>query len=406
MGRQPVNKQTLEDIEVTGKRALVRVDFNVPIEEQGVDKLPQYDQRIRASIPTIQYLLDHNAKVVLCSHLGRPDGRVVEGLRMAPIAVRLEALLGRPVKHVQDCIGPEVEKAVAALEPGEVLLLENLRFYPGETANDPMFARALASLADIFVMDAFAVAHRAHASTVGVPQHLPSVAGFLLAREMEVVGNVLGHPERPMGALLGGAKVSDKVQMLENLLPRISVLLIGGGMGATFLKALGLPTGRSQIEEDLLETATRVRHQALAKGITFHIPRDVVVAREFEPNAQALGVFSVEEVPEDSYIMDIGPHTVEIYVRNLQRCRTILWNGPVGVFEFPAFAEGTTRLAHAMANLDATTIVGGGSTAEVVEELGLADRFTHVSTGGGASLELLGGKELPGIAALADKGGM
>jgi len=404
MGRQPVNKQTLEDIEVTGKRVLVRVDFNVPIEEQGVDKLPQYDQRIRASMPTIRYLLDHSARVVLCSHLGRPDGRVVEGLRMAPIAARLEALLGRPVKYVQDCIGPEVEKDVAALKPGEVLLLENLRFYPGETANDPMFARALASLADIFVMDAFAVAHRAHASTVGVPQHLPSVAGFLLAREIEVVGNVLGHPERPMGALLGGAKVSDKVQVLENLVPRVSVLLIGGGMGVTFLRALGLPTGRSQIEEDLLETATRVRHQALAKGITFHIPQDVVVAREFEPDAQPLGVFSAEEVPEDSYIMDIGPRTVEIYIRNLQRCRTILWNGPVGVFEFPAFAEGTTKLARAMASLDATTIVGGGSTAEVVEELGLADRFTHVSTGGGASLELLGGKELPGIAALANRG--
>jgi len=399
-----VNKQTLEDIEVTGKRVLVRVDFNVPIEEQGVDKLPQYDQRIRASMPTIRYLLDHSARVVLCSHLGRPDGRVVEGLRMAPIAARLEALLGRPVKYVQDCIGPEVEKDVAALKPGEVLLLENLRFYPGETANDQMFARALASLADIFVMDAFAVAHRAHASTVGVPQHLPSVAGFLLAREIEVVGNVLGHPERPMGALLGGAKVSDKVQVLENLVPRVSVLLIGGGMGVTFLRALGLPTGRSQIEEDLLETATRVRHQALAKGITFHIPQDVVVAREFEPDAQPLGVFSAEEVPEDSYIMDIGPRTVEIYIRNLQRCRTILWNGPVGVFEFPAFAEGTTKLARAMASLDATTIVGGGSTAEVVEELGLADRFTHVSTGGGASLELLGGKELPGIAALANRG--
>jgi len=399
-----VNKQTLEDIEVTGKRVLVRVDFNVPIEEQGVDKLPQYDQRIRASMPTIRYLLDHSARVVLCSHLGRPDGRVVEGLRMAPIAARLEALLGRPVKYVQDCIGPEVEKDVAALKPGEVLLLENLRFYPGETANDPMFARALASLADIFVMDAFAVAHRAHASTVGVPQHLPSVAGSLLAREIEVVGNVLGHPERPMGALLGGAKVSDKVQVLENLVPRVSVLLIGGGMGVTFLRALGLPTGRSQIEEDLLETATRVRHQALAKGITFHIPQDVVVAREFEPDAQPLGVFSAEEVPEDSYIMDIGPRTVEIYIRNLQRCRTILWNGPVGVFEFPAFAEGTTKLARAMASLDATTIVGGGSTAEVVEELGLADRFTHVSTGGGASLELLGGKELPGIAALANRG--
>jgi len=401
-----VNKQTLEDIEVTGKRVLVRVDFNVPIEEQGVDKLPQYDQRIRASMPTIRYLLDHSARVVLCSHLGRPDGRVVEGLRMAPIAARLEALLGRPVKYVQDCIGPEVEKDVAALKPGEVLLLENLRFYPGETANDPMFARALASLADIFVMDAFAVAHRAHASTVGVPQHLPSVAGSLLAREIEVVGNVLGHPERPMGALLGGAKVSDKVQVLENLVPRVSVLLIGGGMGVTFLRALGLPTGRSQIEEDLLETATRVRHQALAKGITFHIPQDVVVAREFEPDAQPLGVFSAEEVPEDSYIMDIGPRTVEIYIRNLQRCRTILWNGPVGVFEFPAFAEGTMKLARAMASLDATTIVGGGSTAEVVEELGLADRFTHVSTGGGASLELLAGKELPGIAALANKGGM
>ena len=399
-----MNKQTIEDIEVTEKRVLVRVDFNVPI-EQGVDLLPEYDQRIRASIPTIQHLLDQNAKVILCSHLGRPKGRTTEGLSLAPIAARLEALLGRPVKHVPDCIGAGVEEAVAALQPGEVLLLENLRFHPGETENDPEFAKALASLADIFVMDAFAAAHRAHASTVGVPQHIPSVAGFLLAREMEMMGQILGHPERPMGVLLGGAKVSDKIQLLENLLPRISALLIGGGMAATFLKARGFPTGRSRVEEDLLETAMRLRHQALAKGITFHIPHDVVVAEEFDRNAQPLGIFPVEEVPGNGYIMDIGPRTTEIYARNFQRWRTVIWNGPMGVFEFPAFAEGTTKLAQVMANLDAITIVGGGSTAEVVDSLGLTERFTHVSTGGGASLEFLEGKVLPGIAALPDKEG-
>jgi len=395
-------KKTIEDIEVTGKRALVRVDFNVPI-EQGVDLLPEYDHRIRASMPTIQYLLDREAKVILCSHLGRPRGRVVEEMRLAPVAARLEALIGRPVKHVPDCVGPKVEKAAAGLGPGEVLLLENLRFHAGETENDPGFSKSLASLGDIFVMDAFAVAHRAHASTVGVTEHLPSVAGFLMAQEMEMMGQILGHPERPVGAVLGGAKVSDKILVVENLLPRISTLLIGGGMAATFLKARGFPTGRSRVEDDLIETAVGLRHQALARGITFHIPHDVVVAREFDRDAQPLGVFSVEEVPDDAYIMDIGPRTLEIYARNIRRCRTVLWNGPMGVFEFPAFAEGTTKLARSMANLDAVTIVGGGSTAEVVDGLGLADRFTHVSTGGGASLEFLEGKELPGIAVLPDK---
>ena len=395
-------KKTIEDIEVTGKRVLVRVDFNVPI-EQGVDLLPEYDHRIRASMPTIQYLLDHEAKVILCSHLGRPKGKDVEGMRLAPVAARLEALLGRPVKHVSDCVGPEVEEAAAGIEAGEVLLLENLRFHAGETENDPGFAKSLASLGDIFVMDAFAVAHRAHASTVGVTEHLPSVAGFLMAQEMEMMGQILGHPERPVGAVLGGAKVSDKILVVENLLPRISALLIGGGMAATFLKARGFPTGRSRVEDDLIETAIGLRHQAIGRGITFHIPHDVVVAREFERDAQPLGVFPVEEVPDDAYIMDIGPRTLEIYARNIRRCRTVLWNGPMGVFEFPAFAEGTTKLARAMANLDAITIVGGGSTAEVVDSLGMADRFTHVSTGGGASLEFLEGKELPGIAALPDK---
>jgi phosphoglycerate kinase len=378
------------------------VDFNVPI-EQGVDLLPEYDHRIRASMPTIQYLLDREAKVVLCSHLGRPKGKPVEEMRLAPVAARLEALLGRPVRSVPDCIGPEVEAAAAGLQPGEVLLLENLRFHPGETENDPGFAKSLASLGDIFVMDAFAVAHRAHASTVGLTEHMPSVAGFLMAQEMEMMGQILGHPERPVGAVLGGAKVSDKILVVENLLPRISTLLIGGGMAATFLKARGFPTGRSRIEDDLIETAIGLRHQALARGITFHIPHDVVVAREFDRDAQPLGVFSAEEVPDDAYIMDIGPRTLEIYARNIRRCRTVLWNGPMGVFEFPAFAQGTSKLARSMANLDAVTIVGGGSTAEAVDSLGLTDRFTHVSTGGGASLEFLEGKELPGIAVLPDK---
>jgi phosphoglycerate kinase len=395
-------KMTLEDIEVAGKRVLVRVDFNVPL-EQGIERLPEYDHRIRSSIPTIQYLIDHNARVILCSHLGRPGGKVVEGLRMAPVAARLEALLGRPVKTAPDCVGPTAEKAVDSLRAGEVLLLENLRFYPGETSNDPDFAHALASLADLFVMDAFAVAHRPHASTVGVPQHLPSAAGFLLKREMEMMGQILGHPERPLGVLLGGAKVSDKIKLLENLLPRISTLLIGGGMAATFLKAQRLPVGQSRVEDDLLEVASRLRHLAIGKGITYHKPLDVVVASEFSEKAQPMGVFPAENVPENGYIMDIGPKTVEVYIRNLLRCRTILWNGPMGVFEFPAFADGTNKLAHAIANMKATTIVGGGSTVEVVEALGLSDHFTHVSTGGGASLEFLEGGELPGIAALPDK---
>ena len=397
-----MDKRTLEDVDVTEKRVLVRVDFNVPI-ERGVDVVSEYDHRLRATLPTIQHLLEHRAKVILCSHLGRPGGKVVEEFRLAPVTVRLEALLGRPVKYARDCIGPDVEEAAAGLQPGEVLLLENLRFHAGETNNDPEFAKALASLAELFVMDAFAVAHRAHASTVGVPQHLPSVAGLLLEKEVDVMGRALSRPERPLGALLGGAKVSDKIQVLENLLPRISVLLVGGGMAATFLKALGRPTGRSQVEEDLLETAARLSHQAIGRGITFHLPRDVIVAEEFAKDAQPSGVFPIEEVPQDSYIMDIGPRTTEVFIRNLHRCRTVIWNGPMGVFEFPAFSTGTTTVAQALAEMGSTTIVGGGSTAEVVESLGLADRLTHVSTGGGASLEFLEGKELPGIAVLPDK---
>lgn len=397
-----MDKRTLEDVDVTEKRVLVRVDFNVPI-ERGVDVISEYDHRLRATLPTIQHLLERGAKVILCSHLGRPGGKVVEGLRLAPVLGRLEALLGRTVKYARDCIGPEAEEAAAGLQAGEVLLLENLRFHAGETDNDPEFARALASLAELFVMDAFSVAHRAHASTVGVTQHLPSVAGFLLEREVDVMGRALSRPERPLGALLGGAKVSDKIQVVENLLPRISVLLIGGGMAVTFLKALGRPVGRSQVEEDLLETAARLRHQAIGRGITFHLPRDVVVAEEFDRDAQPSGVFSVEEVPQDSYIMDIGPRTTEVFIRNLERCRTVIWNGPMGVFEFPAFSSGTSRVAQALASMGGTTIVGGGSTAEVAESLSLVDRLTHVSTGGGASLEFLEGKELPGIAALPDK---
>lgn len=398
-----MSKRTIEDIDVSGKRVLVRVDFNVPI-EQGIEKLPEYDHRIRSSLPTIQYLLSHKAKVILCSHLGRPRGKATDDLRLAPIAARLQTLLGKPVKYVPDCIGPKVDEAVAAMAPGDVTMLENLRFYQGETDNDSEFAHSLASVADVFVNDAFAVSHRAHASTVGVTKYLPSVAGYLLAKEIDMLGKLLGHPERPTCVLLGGAKVSDKIKILDNLIPRISVLLIGGGMATTFLKARGFPTGRSKVEDDLMETAARLRHNAIAKGITWHLPLDVVVAKEFSPDARPLGVFPVEKVPDDTYIMDIGPQTVEVFSRNLRRCRTILWNGPMGVFEFPAFAEGTTKVAKAMTEMTGVhTIVGGGSTVEVVESLKLSDKFTHVSTGGGASLEFLEGLDLPGIAAIPDK---
>ena len=395
-------KRTLKDVELSGKRVLVRVDFNVPI-EQGVEFLSSYDHRLRVTLPTIQYLLERNCKIVLSSHLGRPGGQVVEGLRMAPVAERLSGLLSRPVKSVRDCTGPQVKQAVDGMSPGDIVMLENLRFHPGEEKNDPEFAGELATLADAFVMDAFAVAHRAHASVVGVPRFIPSVAGLLVESEVEHLGRAVQSPDRPLAALMGGAKVSDKILLLENLLDKLDRLFVGGGMAVTFLRALGNSTGASQVDEERLEFASTILQRAKHGGTTVHLPKDVVVSSEFGAGSRQVRDVPADQVPSDWYVMDIGDKSVQDFIAGLRECRTVIWNGPMGVFEFEPFSKGTRRIGEALASLDATTIVGGGSTAEAVEELGLMDRMTHVSTGGGASLEFLEGKELPGIAALPNR---
>ena len=394
-----MDKQTIRDIEVDGKRVLVRVDFNVELERGRISD----DGRLRAALPTIQSLRERGAVVILCSHLGRPSGKVVEDMRLAPIGRRLSELLGVEVTCVDECVGPKVEDAVREAKPGDILLLENLRFHPEEERNDPDFARSLASVADVFVDDGFGVAHRAHASTEGVTNFLPSVAGFLMEREVEILGSVLESPERPLVVALGGAKVSDKIGVLENFLDKVDTLLIGGGMAATFLKAKGLPVGNSLVEDERLDLALDMMRRAEENGISLLIPADVVVADSFAAEARSRTV-DVEDVPDGWYIMDIGHKTLDVFRAEAARGKTILWNGPMGVFEFQAFSRGTRELAAALASLDgATTILGGGSTAEAVNSLGLADRITHVSTGGGASLEFLEGRTLPGVAALLDK---
>ena len=394
-----MDKQTIRDIEVDGKRVLVRVDFNVELEHGRISD----DGRLRAALPTIQSLRERGAVVILCSHLGRPSGKVVEDMRLAPIGRRLSELLGVEVTCVDECVGPKVEDAVREAKPGDVLLLENLRFHPEEERNDLDFARSLASVADVFVDDGFGVAHRAHASTEGVTNFLPSVAGFLMEREVEILGSVLESPERPLVVALGGAKVSDKIGVLENFLDKVDTLLIGGGMAATFLKAKGLPVGNSLVEDERLDLALDMMRRAEENGISLLIPADVVVADSFAAEAHSRTV-DVEDVPDGWYIMDIGHKTLDVFRAEAARGKTILWNGPMGVFEFQAFSRGTRELAAALASLDgATTILGGGSTAEAVNSLGLADRITHVSTGGGASLEFLEGRTLPGVAALLDK---
>ena len=395
-------KRVLTGLDVNGKRVLVRVDFNIPI-EQGIEAISAYDQRLRATLPTIRYLVDHDCRVVLCSHLGRPAGKISEDLRLAPVGDRLAELLGQPVTSLPDCIGPDVTASIQAMQPRSVVLLENLRFHSGEEANDPEFTAALASLADCFVMDAFAVAHRAHASTVGVPAILPSAMGLLVQREVESMGQALESPERPLAALMGGAKVSDKILVLDNLLDRLDRLYIGGGMAVTFLNAMGKQTGASSIEEDRLEFVRQIMEQLAQRGIQFHLPRDVVVANQFGADPSEVRTVPADSVPADWYIMDIGPEASLEFSGSLAECKTIIWNGPMGVFEMPRFSQGTRVVAQAIADASGiTSVVGGGSTAEAVEELGLMDRMTHVSTGGGASLEFLEGKELPGIAALPD----
>ena len=395
-----MEKKTVRDIETKGKRVLVRVDFNVP-RDKSTGAITD-DSRIRAAIPTIRYLVDRGAKVILCSHLGRPKGKVSEELRLAPVGERLSQLLGKPVKCAPDCIGPEVEGSVAVMRPGDVLLLENLRFHPEEEENDPQFARSIASLADIYVNDAFGTAHRAHASTAGVADYLPAVSGFLMEKELEFLGKALADPVRPFAMIVGGAKVADKITLLENILQEVDVLIIGGGMANTFLRAQGYDVGNSRVEDERLDFARDLMEKAAKKSIHLLLPADAVVAEEFSPDS-AHKTVSLTDVPDGWLILDIGPESVKRFGDELNGCKTIVWNGPMGVFEFPAFAEGTRALASLIAELDATTIIGGGDTAAAVAEMGLAARITHVSTGGGASLEFLEGKTLPGVAVLLDK---
>ena len=395
-------KRTLSQLDVAGKTVLVRVDFNIPI-EQGVDVIAQYDQRLRATLPTIEHLLAQDCKVLLCSHLGRPAGQVHETLRLSPVGDRLAALLGRPVLSLADCVGDAVTAAVSAMTPGQVCLLENLRFHPGEESNDPGFVQQLASLADCFVMDAFAVAHRAHASTVGVPSILPAAMGLLTQREVESLGQALAAPRRPLAALMGGAKVSDKILVLENLLERLDHLFIGGGMAVTFLAGQGKPVGASPVETDRLEFARAVIARAAAAGVALHLPQDVAAASEFAPEPAHVQNVPVAGVPDGWYIMDVGSATARAFSTALAACQTIIWNGPMGVFEMERFRAGTRTIAEAIAGRPGvTTVVGGGSTAEAIESLQLVDGMTHVSTGGGAALEFLEGRQLPGIAALPD----
>ncbi|MFH0942418.1 MAG: phosphoglycerate kinase [Chloroflexota bacterium] len=392
-------KSTIEDIEVAGQRVLLRVDFNLPLSKDGTIR---DENRLQASLPTINYLIERQARVIICSHLDRPIGKVVPQFSLKLVAGRLSQRLGKPVRVLADCVGPEVEAAVEQMKAGEVVLLENLRFHPGEEANDHNFARALARLADIYVDDAFGVSHRAHASVVGVAEFLPAVAGFLMAAELGALSKALENPARPFAALIGGAKVSDKLAVLENIVAKVDVLLIGGGMVATFLESQGYQVGASPVESDKVSHVRELVARAGSLGIKLRLPADLVVAEKIADDAP-YGVVPATGIPAGWVIGDIGPQAVSEFSRELKQCRTVLWNGPMGVFELEPFAGGTRKLAEVMAGLKAATIVGGGSTAEAVAAFGLADKMSHVSTGGGATLEFLEGKVLPGVAVLRDK---
>ncbi|MCJ7840241.1 phosphoglycerate kinase [Lederbergia sp. NSJ-179] len=394
-----MEKKSIKDLDVKGKKVFCRVDFNVPMAEGKVTD----DTRIRAALPTIQYLADQGAIVILASHLGRPKGEVKEELRLTPVAKRLSELLGKQVAKADEAYGEAVKEQISHLQEGDILLLENVRFYPGEEKNDPDLAKAFAELADVYVNDAFGAAHRAHASTEGIAKFLPSAAGFLMDKELAVLGKALSNPERPFTAIIGGAKVKDKIGVIDHLLDKVDNLIIGGGLAYTFVKAQGYEVGKSLLEEDKLDLARQFMEKAKEKGVHFYMPEDAVVADDFSEEAKKK-VVSIKEIPADWEALDIGPKTRETYQHVIQESKLVIWNGPMGVFEMDAFAGGTKSVAEALAEAtDTYSVIGGGDSAAAVEKFGFADRMSHISTGGGASLEFMEGKVLPGVAALNDK---
>ncbi|MBM6618994.1 phosphoglycerate kinase [Bacillus suaedaesalsae] len=394
-----MNKKTVRDVDVKGKRVFCRVDFNVPMQDGEVTD----DTRIRAALPTIQYLSEQGAKVILASHLGRPKGAVVEELRLDAVAKRLSDLLGNPVAKVDEAYGEDAELGISKLNEGDVLLLENVRFYPGEEKNDAELSKEFAKLADVYVNDAFGAAHRAHASTAGIADHIPAVAGFLMEKELDVLGKALSNPERPFTAIIGGAKVKDKIGVIENLLEKVDNLIIGGGLAYTFVKALGHEVGKSLLEEDKIDLARSFIEKAKEKGVKFYMPVDAVVADDFSNDANTK-VVDIDSIPSDWEGLDIGPKTSEIYRDVILGSKLVIWNGPMGVFELEAFANGTKAVGQALADAkDTYTVIGGGDSAAAVEKFGVAEQMDHISTGGGASLEFMEGKVLPGVHVLNDK---
>lgn len=394
-----MNKKSVKDIDVKGKRVFCRVDFNVPMKDGQVTD----ETRIRAALPTIQYLSEQGAKVILASHLGRPKGQAVEELRLTPVAKRLSELLGKDVKKTDEAYGEAVQTEIGTMNDGDVLLLENVRFYPGEEKNDADLAKSFAELADVYVNDAFGAAHRAHASTEGIAHHLPAVSGLLMEKELDVLGKALSNPERPFTAIIGGAKVKDKIGVIDNLLEKVDNLIIGGGLAYTFVKAQGHEVGKSLLEEDKMDLANSFIAKAKEKGVNFYMPVDVTVADDFSEQANTK-VVSIEEIPADWEALDIGPKTAETYQDVIKNSKLVIWNGPMGVFEMETFAKGTKAVAQALADAtDTYSVIGGGDSAAAVEKFNLADQMSHISTGGGASLEFMEGKALPGVVALNDK---
>ncbi|MBP0726796.1 phosphoglycerate kinase [Bacillus sp. RG28] len=394
-----MNKKSIRDIEVKGKRVFCRVDFNVPMKNGSITD----ETRIRAAIPTIQYLIEKGAKVILASHLGRPKGQVNEDMRLTAVAARLGELLGKDVKKTDEAYGEAVKSEVAKMNEGDVLVLENVRFYPGEEKNDPELAKEFADLADVFVNDAFGAAHRAHASTAGIAKYIPAVSGLLMEKELDVLGKALSNPERPFTAIIGGAKVKDKIGVIDNLLEKVDNLIIGGGLAYTFVKALGHEIGKSLLEEDKIDLAKSFMDKAKEKGVKFYMPIDAVIADEFGENANSK-VVDIDAIPADWEGLDIGPKTAELYADVIKNSKLVIWNGPMGVFEIDKFANGTKAVAQALADSkDTYSIIGGGDSAAAAEKFGLADQMSHISTGGGASLEFMEGKVLPGVDVLNDK---